>query len=80
MCCDCPPSITPGQGSLTVPGCVAATPIEQSIDIEEGYQLEAPLVYFFGHASPGDNPDYYRVRDGLDSDWGHERCTNLERA
>ncbi|MEW5303064.1 MAG: hypothetical protein WDW36_005793 [Sanguina aurantia] len=49
-----------GQGSLTVPGCVAATPIEQPIDVEEGYQLEAPLVYFFGHASPGDNPDYYR--------------------
>lgn len=53
---------TAGQGSLTVPGCVAATPVVEPIHVEEGYPLEIPLVYFFGHASPGDNPDYYTVR------------------
>lgn len=27
----------PGQGSITVPGCLAATPIEAPIDVEEGF-------------------------------------------
>eukprot|EP00798_Chlamydomonas_sp_ICE-L_P007448 gene7448-588_t len=51
-----------GQGSITVPGCVAATPVEAPIDIEDGYSLEMPLVYFYGHASPSDNPELYKVR------------------
>jgi hypothetical protein len=50
-----------GQGSITTPGCIAATPIECPIDIEEGFPLEMPLVYFFGHATPSDNPELYKV-------------------
>jgi polyribonucleotide 5'-hydroxyl-kinase len=46
-----------GQGTITVPGCIAATPIESPVDIVEGYPLEMPLVFFFGHASPSENPD-----------------------
>ncbi|KAG1674622.1 hypothetical protein FOA52_001871 [Chlamydomonas sp. UWO 241] len=49
-----------GQGSITVPGCLAATPIEVPIDVEDGYPLEMPLVYFFGHATPSDNPELYK--------------------
>lgn len=49
-----------GQGSITTPGCIAATPVEMPIDISEGYPLEMPLVYFFGHASPSDNPELYK--------------------
>lgn len=30
-----------GQGSITVPGCLAATPIEAPITIEEGYPTQA---------------------------------------
>lgn len=41
-----------GQGAITIPGCIAATPIELPIDPVEGIPLEMPLVYFFGHATP----------------------------
>lgn len=41
-----------GQGSITVPGCIAATPIELPIDPVEGIPLEMPLVYFYGHTTP----------------------------
>ncbi|KAJ8419564.1 hypothetical protein Cgig2_017992 [Carnegiea gigantea] len=41
-----------GQGSITVPGCIAATPIEMPIDPVEGIPLEMPLVYFYGHITP----------------------------
>lgn len=41
-----------GQGSITIPGCIAATPIEMPIDPVEGIPLEIPLVYFHGHSAP----------------------------
>lgn len=41
-----------GQGSITIPGCIAATPIEMPIDPVEGIPLEMPLVYFYGHSNP----------------------------
>ncbi|KAK9698376.1 hypothetical protein RND81_08G100100 [Saponaria officinalis] len=49
-----------GQGSITVPACVAATPIEMPIDPVEGIPLEMPLVYFYGHTTPSANVDLYR--------------------
>lgn len=42
-----------GQGSITIPGCIAATPIELPIDPVDGIPLEMPLVYFHGHPNPG---------------------------
>ncbi|XP_052197660.1 protein CLP1 homolog isoform X1 [Diospyros lotus] len=50
-----------GQGSITIPGCIAATPIEMPIDPVEGIPLEMPLVYFYGHTSPGVNAELYKV-------------------
>ena len=41
-----------GQGSITIPGCISATPIEKPIDIVDGIPLEMPLVYFYGHPNP----------------------------
>lgn len=41
-----------GQGSITIPGCIAASPIEMPIDPVEGIPLEMPLVYFYGHPTP----------------------------
>lgn len=41
-----------GQGSITVPGSIAATPIEMPIDPVEGIPLEMPLVYYYGHTTP----------------------------
>eukprot|EP00891_Asterochloris_glomerata_P007429 jgi/Astpho2/7429/e_gw1.00114.56.1_t len=49
-----------GQGSITAPGSVGATPVESPIDIEEGLPVEVPLVYFFGSPSPTDNLALYR--------------------
>jgi len=50
-----------GQGSVTVPGCLAAVPIEAPLDPEEGAAaLDMPFVLFYGHASPSDNPELYK--------------------
>lgn len=49
-----------GQGSITVPGSVAATPIEAPIDIEAGMPDDAPLVFYTGQITPSDNPALYR--------------------
>jgi len=51
-----------GQGTVTAPGCIAAIPIEAPLDITDGCgTLDMPLVYFYGHASAGDNPELYKV-------------------
>ncbi|XP_006647074.3 protein CLP1 homolog [Oryza brachyantha] len=50
-----------GQGSITIPGCISATPIEKPIDIVDGIPLEMPLAYFYGHPSPSVSPDVYRA-------------------
>lgn len=50
-----------GQGSISIPGCVAATPIEMPIDPIEGIPLEMPIVYFYGHTTPSGNPGLYKA-------------------
>ena len=30
------------------------------MDVEEGLPVEVPLVYFYGHVSPADNPELYK--------------------
>jgi polyribonucleotide 5'-hydroxyl-kinase len=47
--------LTAGQGSLTPPGTICATPCEAPIDVEDGLAVEVPLVYYFGHVSPSEN-------------------------
>ncbi|CAA7041172.1 unnamed protein product [Microthlaspi erraticum] len=41
-----------GQGSITIPGAIAATPIEMPLDPVEGFPLDMALVYYFGHSAP----------------------------
>ncbi|PIA62508.1 hypothetical protein AQUCO_00200490v1 [Aquilegia coerulea] len=50
-----------GQGAITIPGCVAATPIEMPIDPVEGIPLEMPLVFYYGHTTPSVNADLYKM-------------------
>ncbi|CAM8900597.1 unnamed protein product [Rhodiola kirilowii] len=50
-----------GQGSITIPGCIAATPVEMPIDPVEGVPMDMPLVYFYGHATPSVNVELYKV-------------------
>lgn len=49
-----------GQGAITIPGCIAATPVEVPVDIEHGFPSDVPLVYYLGHLTPSDNPSLYR--------------------
>ncbi|KAG8387290.1 hypothetical protein BUALT_Bualt02G0006000 [Buddleja alternifolia] len=49
------------QGSITIPGCIAATPIELPIDPVEGVPLDMPLVYFHGHTTPSAIVDLYKA-------------------
>ena len=50
-----------GQGSITVPGSMAATPVEGPIDVEEGMPIDLPLVFYYGHQTPTENPELYRA-------------------
>ena len=49
-----------GQGGITAPGSICATPIEAPIDVEEGLPADIPLVYYYGHTTPEVNPQLYR--------------------
>jgi len=48
-----------GQGYIGIPGAMGALLIERPADIEEGFPLQAPLVYHYGHLSPGPNEKLY---------------------
>ncbi|VVA96473.1 unnamed protein product [Arabis nemorensis] len=50
-----------GQGSITIPGSIAATPIEMPLDPVEGFPLDMALVYYYGHAAPGNNVELYKA-------------------
>lgn len=49
-----------GQGSITVPGCLAAAIVEAPVDLETGLPVDAPLVYYYGHQTPSENPALYK--------------------
>jgi polyribonucleotide 5'-hydroxyl-kinase len=49
-----------GQGGITCPATVGATPVDRPVDVAEGVPLEMPLVFFHGDASPGNNPELYK--------------------
>ena len=58
-----------GQGSLTAPGCVAAAPAERvnapwvppaEAGGEAGEASSAPLAFWYGHTSLGENPELFR--------------------
>jgi polyribonucleotide 5'-hydroxyl-kinase len=52
-----------GQGELSVPGTVSASPIHRnclSPENEDGFTNIVPLVYYYGHTSPGEFIDVYK--------------------
>lgn len=53
--------LDPGQGNISPPGTIAATPVQLPVTVEDGYPLEVPLVYFHGHSSPGTNPEHFKL-------------------
>ncbi|XP_059081029.1 protein CLP1 homolog [Tigriopus californicus] len=48
-----------GQGAISVPGSIGAILIERPASIEEGFSQNAPLVYHYGHKTPGHNSPLY---------------------
>ena len=44
-----------------MPGCIAATPVEGPIDVEEGMPIDLPLVFCYGHQTSTENPELYRA-------------------
>ncbi|KAH7331825.1 hypothetical protein KP509_20G052100 [Ceratopteris richardii] len=53
--------LDPGQNSITIPGTLAATFVEEPVDPVNGIALKAPIAYFFGHTSPSGNPYLYKL-------------------
>ncbi|KAG0346778.1 Cleavage polyadenylation factor subunit clp1 [Podila humilis] len=60
------------EGSITMPGCLTATPLTEMIDVEEGFGSSAtsaptagsavmPLAYYYGFPSPKDNVKLYTL-------------------
>ncbi|KAF9163443.1 hypothetical protein BGX21_008628 [Mortierella sp. AD011] len=60
------------EGSITMPGCLTATPLTEMIDVEEGFGSSAtsaptagsavmPLAYYYGFPSPKDNSKLYSL-------------------
>ncbi|XP_013778493.1 polyribonucleotide 5'-hydroxyl-kinase Clp1-like isoform X1 [Limulus polyphemus] len=50
-----------GQGQTSIPGTVGALLVERPADVEEGFSQQAPLVYHYGHKSPGNNITLYNM-------------------
>ena len=50
-----------GQGQISTPGTIGAVLVERPSDVEEGFSQQGPLVFHFGHISPGENIELYNM-------------------
>lgn len=48
-----------GQGSVVLPGTIAATTVSMPLTVDRSYPISAPLVYNYGAASPGANTEHF---------------------
>lgn len=67
-----------GQGEVSLPGTLAATPMDRaalSVEDEAGCAKPAPLAYFFGHVSPGEYGDVLRNSQGRLADCVNRRLS-----
>lgn len=69
-----------GQGYIGVPGSMGALLIERPADIEEGFPLQAPLVYHYGHTSPGPNEKLYNKLSSKMAEVTKERFDKNKKA
>eukprot|EP01095_Lingulamoeba_sp_RSL-Kostka_P002004 TRINITY_DN1286_c0_g1_i1.p1 TRINITY_DN1286_c0_g1~~TRINITY_DN1286_c0_g1_i1.p1 ORF type:complete len:426 (-),score=115.28 TRINITY_DN1286_c0_g1_i1:260-1537(-) len=51
-----------GQGTITIPGQIAAVTLHRPINIEEGLDSLSPLVYFYGEVDLNKNPAVYKLQ------------------
>ncbi|OTF71082.1 polyribonucleotide 5'-hydroxyl-kinase Clp1-like protein [Euroglyphus maynei] len=50
-----------GQGSLTIPGNIGAVVIEKPADVEDSFQITAPVVFHYGHLTQSKNTSLYNI-------------------
>lgn len=48
-----------GQGRISVPGTIGGIVVERPATIEDGFSQLAPIVYNYGHLSPGANAELF---------------------
>lgn len=63
-----------GQSGVSVPGTVSALCIERPADVEEGFSVQAPLVYHFGSTTPGTNIKLYNKLTSCLAEVFSQRC------
>ncbi|CAM4616192.1 hypothetical protein PO909_007115 [Leuciscus waleckii] len=63
-----------GQSSISVPGTMAALCIERPADVEEGFSVQAPLVFHFGSTTPGTNIKLYNKLTSSLAEVFSQRC------
>uniref|UniRef100_A0A3B3HBZ5 Polyribonucleotide 5'-hydroxyl-kinase Clp1 n=1 Tax=Oryzias latipes TaxID=8090 RepID=A0A3B3HBZ5_ORYLA len=63
-----------GQSGVSVPGTVSALCIERPADVEEGFSVQAPLVYHFGSTTPGTNIKLYNKLTSCLAEMFSQRC------
>uniref|UniRef100_UPI00358F4597 polyribonucleotide 5'-hydroxyl-kinase Clp1-like n=1 Tax=Myxine glutinosa TaxID=7769 RepID=UPI00358F4597 len=69
-----------GQGAVSPPGTLAMLSVERPADVEEGFSLQAPLVYHFGSTTPGSNIKLYNKVVSRLADVFNRRCELNRRA
>ncbi len=47
-------------GEISIPGTLSLAALTTPIDVEEGFNLISPLVFFYGHTSPDKNVSHYK--------------------
>ncbi len=67
------------QNDLSIPGTIGALVIERPADVEEGYSLNAPLTYHFGHKSPSENIQLYNLLTSRLAEVINLRCENKDK-
>ncbi|XP_028824200.1 polyribonucleotide 5'-hydroxyl-kinase Clp1 isoform X1 [Denticeps clupeoides] len=61
-------------GKVSVPGTMSALCIERPADVEEGFSVQAPLVYHFGSTTPGTNIKLYNKLTSSLAEVFSQRC------
>lgn len=69
-----------GQMEMSIPGTISALVVERPADIEEGFARTAPLVFHYGHKSPGENLQLYNLLISRMAEVINLRCENNNRA
>ena len=70
-----------GQGEISIPGSISASPLDRlCLSAEDGYIHSTPIVFSFGHTTPGDFVPLYKNHVARLSDIVNRRMNNDEIA